>query len=275
MERADGRSARNLDVPLLIAAVVFAFAVSSHQVVESQMITKPQPLQTQTLQPLTLGGTARVQVISARPGPREQHSEIEAPPIRPSSRARLFKAVQMGETGTSDVQPLPTGLPGQMERLLSLREAYQYGITLTTTGCEYRGGRYTGYPPLIWTTARGRMEPEKMVNDRLTVSPGLDGRRGTELLGVWLITPGTVGETGTYILELCTASWDSDYFADLRITVNDQEIEFTPTSDGTRLAIVQLSGCGEGVGGHLMQFVLRRDVINYEFEFLWLNVVMH
>jgi len=159
-----------------------------------------------------------------------------------------------------------------MTRLHTLAEAYADGIVLTPTGCEYIGAAYSGDDPITYWSINGMLEPS-LVEDRACCicSPGyihIDAKG--LLLGLKMRTPGDPTQRLTYLMEVSVVDEEGGWPDLFSFRLYQHDLELSPTSAGSRLAMIQLIGTRGRSPLDLRMETTRSHQIVY---FNWLNVI--
>lgn len=208
----------------------------------------------------------------------------------PSSRQRLLQTVFDPPTGGNGLDPNDFGLRRMADMSFSLprdivasydrplAEAYAQGVTLTPAGCEYApGAEYAGTPPMKYMAYRTTYTSPDVFGKQVPLITSATDY--TWFLQIQWRTPFSAATHRSYILELSMAGFCSDFWITLYSAGTGNvpgqyldQIEFSPTSDNTQMALVQMPGSGESDYTHTLWF-RPGNYANKQAYFNWLNIL--
>jgi len=170
---------------------------------------------------------------------------------------------------------LPTDIVAGYD--VPLANAYAQGITLRPSGCEYApGAEYEGTPPMTYMAYRTTYASPEVFGKQVPVIT-----RATEytwFLQIQWRTPWPVNTRRTYVLELSMDDFDSDFDITLysagsgNVPGQSLEPEFSPTTDGSQMALVEIPGSGGSTYTHILWF-RPHNYENMSSTFNWLNII--
>jgi len=238
---------------------------------------------------LRITGAVRLSQPAISPAREKERALPAAPRVgcRPSTRKRLIEAIAGAPGGAAalasasltpaaggDTHTFPSGLLRGMMRAGSLAEAYADGITLTAKGCDYVGAVYAGDDPMWYESWSGLLRPSFVESQVCCMSSrGLREPPQPQLLmEIFVRTPGESTRRLTYIFELSVAGLLGRFpgTCSLRTYAERQDILLSPTSDGTKVAMVSLPG---RASTDALRFWLETTQGWHQVFFNWLNVV--
>jgi hypothetical protein len=162
-----------------------------------------------------------------------------------------------------------------------LAQAYAAGITLTPSGCQYAPG--TGYQspggsaPISFHTMQASVDPATW-GKKLQLLTAKMNEVFSVFFAAFLVTPGALDQSLPYVLELSMEPFDPAFEVFVASTGPSGEyvsanVNFVATTEGTRMALVELPGC-DGLEGPSHSLFFRRGNAQPLFTtFNWLNVM--
>ncbi|GEM_PF-6396142 len=242
---------------------------------------------------LTLQRVPKLQRLTAarRPAnlPAPPPAVVGEPPL-PSTRQRLLQGLFGPGTGLNASSFRLSSAGGvwghsapltQVMSINPLAQAYAAGITLTPGGCQYAPG--SGYQspggsaPLSFHTMQASVDPLTWGN-KLQLLTAKMNEVFNFFFAVFLATPGAPNQVLPYVLELSMEPFDPAFEVFAASTgpsgqYQAAQVSFVATTDGTRMALVELPGC-DGLEGPVHSLFFRRGNADALFTtFNWLNVM--
>jgi len=158
-----------------------------------------------------------------------------------------------------------------------LAQAYTQGITLTPAGCEYASGfEYEGIPPMKYMAYRTTYTSPDVFGKQVWLTTSATDY--TYFMQMQWRTPWSLSSRRTYVLELSMEHFCSDFWITLYsagsadVPGQSLDVSFSPTTDNTQMALVEMPGSGGSTYTHTLWF----RPGNYEEKlacFNWLNII--
>ncbi len=241
-----------------------------------------QPL---ALQRLTRGRSGPKVQLPPPPG-------VLGEPPQPSTRQRALQAafgpgsaLRAADFGLAAGAGGAWGLSAPLTQVMStdpLAGAYAAGITLTPEGCQYApGAEYqtlSGKDPMTYDTLQATVEPATFGKKLRLITAEMNSVFNF-FFAVLLNTPGAWEDRLTYVVEVSMEPFEAGFEAFITSDGppgkpwESNAVNFSPTNDGTRMALIELPGSA-GADGYAHTLFFRRGTGNALFtNFNWLNVI--